>query len=155
MLALIETKLFQFITFFFVHLRASVDGITNVCGDISLAQLNPNHRRMLVPTWMAWRAIQLLERSGYDKALPDIRFAFGLHAHNAICGSGLRGKVCSDDDILICMQANSPAMHAPPSGVLVLNARSVSSRTCATAGHGNLESFLFVQERIGYGYLHA
>ena len=115
MLALIETKLFQFITFFVVHLRASVDGITNVCRDIYQALLNPNHRRMLVPTWMAWRSIQILERSGYDEALHDIRFAFSHHAHNAISGSGLRCKVYSDDDIWICMQANISATQATQS----------------------------------------
>ena len=58
------------------------------------------------------------------------------------CGSGLRSKVCLDDDILICMQANISAKHATPSGHSILNARSVSPRTCATAGQVNIWSFL-------------
>ena len=61
--AFIETTLLRLIRFFVVHLRASSDGITKVCGEMILAQLSRNCSRMLVSTWLAWRSIQVLEMS--------------------------------------------------------------------------------------------
>ena len=63
----IETKVLWLITFLVVHLPTRCDGITKVCETI-LAQLNHNCSRMLVSSLMAWRSIQILERSEYDEA---------------------------------------------------------------------------------------
>ena len=68
MVAFIETTLLRHITFFVVHLRASSDGITKVWGDVILAQPNHNCSKMMVSSLIAWRSIQILERSEYDEA---------------------------------------------------------------------------------------